>query len=208
MEYNNNNLKNIPSVSPNRIFLNAERLQRPNPLVIFSIFNFYFFSETHWNGDTFRDKSVKSISRENSFYSDTRQDSIANSWWYLFCIKCRQEESTNAWEPPHWQKVCPYPFCPTYRYFARLLSLFLVGLLLWGIVFSVLGETAGPGGQLFGLAVLCICAKFGGWFVTIFTLPALVGMLLVGIIFQNVTVNGGSIIDIEGDYLEVCSVLR
>lgn len=151
---------------------------------------------------------MRTLSRENSYSDFKPEDSITSSWWYLFCMKCRRQESTNAWEPPHWQKVCPYPFCPTYRYFARILALFLVGILLWGIVFSILGNTAAPGGQLFGLAVLCICAKFGGWFATIFNLPALVGMLFVGILFQNIPIGDARIVSIEGEYLEVCAVLR
>lgn len=169
----------------------------------------YYVTEEdkHWNGDVHHDRFHRSISRSNSFYStagrQTEEEIIENSWWYMFCVKCRQKESSTSWEPPHWQKVCPYPFCPSYRQFARLVALILVGALLWGIVYCIIGDTAAPGGQLFGLAVLCICANFGGWIATILTLPALVGMLLVGILFQNV-----GLVHIDEDYKEVCSVLR
>jgi hypothetical protein len=70
-------------------------------------------------------------------------------------------------------------------------------------VYTVLGETAAPGGQLFGLAVLCIAAHFGGWLMSLTTLPPLIGMLMVGILFQNV-----GLVHIEGEYLEVVSELR
>jgi Kef-type K+ transport system membrane component KefB len=70
-------------------------------------------------------------------------------------------------------------------------------------VYTVLGETAGPGGQLFGLAVLCIAAHFGGWLMSLTTLPALIGMLMTGILFQNV-----GLVHIEGEYNEVVSQLR
>ncbi|KAL0273603.1 UNVERIFIED_CONTAM: hypothetical protein PYX00_006236 [Menopon gallinae] len=165
--------------------------------------------DKQWNGDIHHDKFHRSVSRSNSFYSDKGrqasedEDSLVNSWWYLFCMKCRQKESKSSWEPPHWQKVCPYPFCPSYRQFARLVALILVGLLLWGVVYCIIGPTAAPGGQLFGLAVLCICANFGGWFATMLTLPALSGMLLVGVLFQNL-----GLIHIDEDYKELCSIVR
>ncbi|XP_034231222.1 sodium/hydrogen exchanger 9B2 isoform X2 [Thrips palmi] len=131
---------------------------------------------------------------------------IESSSWYLFCKKVRkkdEEAAADAWEPAHWQSVCPYPFCPTYRQFARLVGLTMVVLLLWGSAFAVLGDTLAPGGDLFSLAVLTVAAHFGGWLVSLTTLPALVGMLLVGILFQNVGLYG-----VSGDFVEVVSVLR
>lgn len=130
-------------------------------------------------------------------------DSVEQSWWFIFCKRCRQEESGPSWEPPLWQRLCPYPFCPTYRQFARILSLVLIGLLSWGIVYAVLGDTAVPGGQLFGLAVLCIAAHFGGWLMSLTTLPPLIGMLLTGLLLQNV-----GLVHIAGEYREVVSQLR
>lgn len=124
----------------------------------------------------------------------------------MFCKKVRkkdEEAAADAWEPPHWQAVCPYPFCPTYRQFARFLGLTLVVLLLWGSAYAVLGDTLAPGGPLFSLAVLTIAAHFGGWLISLTTLPALVGMLLVGILFQNV-----GLFELNGDFVEVVSVLR
>lgn len=47
-----------------------------------------------------------------------------------------------------------------------------------------MGDIAAPGGQLFGLVVLTVAANFGGWLISLTTLPRLVGMLLVGILFQ------------------------
>lgn len=38
-------------------------------------------------------------------------------------------DETPQWEPPYWSKVCPYPLCPSYRQFARLLSIILIGKL-------------------------------------------------------------------------------
>ncbi|KAK6619103.1 hypothetical protein RUM44_003485 [Polyplax serrata] len=164
--------------------------------------------DKHWNGDSNNERHYRSGSRNQSFCSEksraAEEDaSLVNSWWYLFCVKCRQKENTKSWEPSHWQKICPYPFCMSYRQFARLFALVLVGFLLWGIVYCILGKTAAPGGQLFGLALLCICANLGGWLATVFTLPALVGMLAVGVLFQNV-----GFVHISEDYKEICSILR
>ncbi|XP_076244906.1 na[+]/H[+] hydrogen antiporter 1 isoform X2 [Calliopsis andreniformis] len=125
------------------------------------------------------------------------------SWLYLFCARCHGRDDTPSWEPPGWRRACPQPFCPSYRKFARLVCLFLLGLLLWGILYSILGETAAPGGQLFGLAALCLAAHFGGWLFSLTTLPALTGMLITGIILQNV-----GLVNIEGGYTVVVSNFR
>jgi Kef-type K+ transport system membrane component KefB len=65
------------------------------------------------------------------------------------------------------------------------------------------GEDAAPGGQLFDIAVLCIAANFGGWILSRFTMPPLVGMLLVGILWQNT-----NLINIHGKYIAVVGELR
>lgn len=83
------------------------------------------------------------------------------------------------------------------------MCLFLLGLLLWGIVYTILGEDAAPGGQLFGLAVLCLAAHFGGWLFSLTTLPALIGMLITGIVMQNI-----GMVSIDRNYNIVISNLR
>ena len=143
--------------------------------------------------------SLTSSIRDKIEYSEE----LERSWLYLFCARCHGRDDTPSWEPPGWRRACPQPFCPSYRKFARLLCLFLLGLLLWGIVYSILGEDAAPGGQLFGLAALCIAAHFGGWLFSLTTLPALIGMLITGIILQNV-----GLVSIQGNYSVVVSNLR
>ncbi|XP_024885513.1 sodium/hydrogen exchanger 9B2 isoform X1 [Temnothorax curvispinosus] len=149
-----------------------------------------------------RKKSAYSLSssiRDKIEYSEE----LERSWLYLFCARCHGRDDTPSWEPPGWRRACPQPFCPTYRKFARVLCLFLLGLLLWGVVYSVIGNDAAPGGQLFGLAALCIAAHFGGWLISLTTLPALIGMLITGLILQNV-----GLVKIEGQYTVVVSNLR
>ncbi|EGI63990.1 PREDICTED: mitochondrial sodium/hydrogen exchanger 9B2 isoform X1 [Acromyrmex echinatior] len=149
-----------------------------------------------------RKKSAYSLSssiRDKIEYSEE----LKRSWLYLFCARCHGLDDTPSWEPPGWRKACPQPFCPTYRKFARIVCLFLLGLLLWGVIYSIIGNDAAPGGQLFGLAAVCIAAYFGGWLFSLTTLPALIGMLITGLILQNV-----GLVKIEGQYTLVVSNLR
>ncbi|XP_017786127.1 PREDICTED: mitochondrial sodium/hydrogen exchanger 9B2 isoform X2 [Nicrophorus vespilloides] len=168
------------------------------------------------NGDArIKKHSVHSVT--DSMHSRTRFSDVAEdedqripccglmaSWWYTFCIKCRSNEPPHpSWQPPMWNKLCPYPFCPTYRQFSRIIALCLIGILSWGIVYTVLGETAAPGGQLFQLILLTICAHLGGWLMSLTTLPALIGMLFVGLLFQNV-----GLVDFDKNFNEVTKELR
>lgn len=127
------------------------------------------------------------------------------SWWYSFCLKCRsRDEGLPSWQPYIWPKLCPYPFCPTYRQVTRIIAIGLIGILSWCILYSIVGETAAPpNGKLFQLIVLSICAHFGGWLMTLTTLPALIGMLFTGLIFQNV-----QIVNIDESFSEITKELR
>ncbi|KAK7867327.1 hypothetical protein R5R35_001106 [Gryllus longicercus] len=146
---------------------------------------------------------MKKFSGAENFAEKFKYHDPEKSWLFLFCAKCRQQPSGEAWEPPGWQRVCPHPFCPSYRQCARLLALVLIGLLAWGVVFCVVGHAAAPGGQLFGLAALALAGHLGGWLISLTTLPPLIGMLLVGILMQNV-----GLVHIADDYVEVVTVLR
>lgn len=128
---------------------------------------------------------------------------ICRSWWYIFCTKCRQKETGPGWEPPFWQSICPYPFCPHYRHIARVISLLFIVILIWGIIYSVIGNDAAPGGQLFDIAMLCIAGHIGGWVFKMINIPGLVGMLFVGIVYQNL-----GLIHIHGGYQTFVSILR
>ncbi|KAM3959027.1 sodium/hydrogen exchanger 9B2 [Aphomia sociella] len=151
----------------------------------------------------------KKYSTTSSIYSkkalSQQSEHVERSWWYACCQKCHQEDSgIPSWEPPNWQKICPYPLCPSYRQFAQTVSVFIIGILAWLVVWIVMGNTAAPGGQLFMLVVITIAAHFGGWLmVKITTLPALIGMLLVGIIMKNI-----GFVNFDEDYQKVCSYIR
>lgn len=52
---------------------------------------------------------------------------IEESWIFGLCMKCRVEDNTPSWEPKYWQKLFPYPLCPSYRQVANFLAIFLIG---------------------------------------------------------------------------------
>lgn len=59
-----------------------------------------------------------------------------------------------------------------------------VGFMIWATTYAILGDSAAPGGQLFSLVTLTVGANFGGWLMSLTTLPRLIGMLFTGILFQ------------------------
>lgn len=61
---------------------------------------------------------------------------------------------------------------------------FDAGIVAWMTVYVIVGETAAPGGRLFNLVVLTVAADFGGFLMSLTTLPRLIGMLITGILFQ------------------------
>ncbi|CAG9767909.1 unnamed protein product [Ceutorhynchus assimilis] len=137
-------------------------------------------------------------------FSDNGDDN-PRSWWYAFCLKCRSKESTpESWEPQYWSYLCPYPFCPVYRSFARLLALVVLGVVAWCILYTIVGPLAAPpNGQLFQLLVLVLAGKFGGWLVSLTTLPGLIGMLFTGMLMQNV-----HLVDIDASFYPITKQLR
>ncbi|KAI8422646.1 hypothetical protein MSG28_006420 [Choristoneura fumiferana] len=59
--------------------------------------------------------------------------------------------------------------------------------LCWGILYAEIGEPVGLNGEILSMSLLVIAAYLLGWlWLKITTLPALIGMLLTGILFQNV----------------------
>lgn len=78
------------------------------------------------------------------------------------------------------------------------------GLLFWLTMWLIMGIPAGPGGQLFTLAILTLAAHLGGWALQkATTLPALIGMLIMGVILKNV-----GFVQFDKDYHHVVSYIR
>nr|CAD7260473.1 unnamed protein product [Timema shepardi] len=100
-------------------------------------------------------------------------------------------------------KVTSHPWCPCWMYFSRVISLVVIGLLLWGILYSVGGNTASPGGQLFNLYVLYVTAILAGYVAHWCKLPPMVGMLLMGVLLRNI-----GFLAVGGNYLRLVTFLR
>ncbi|CAB3223254.1 unnamed protein product [Arctia plantaginis] len=109
-----------------------------------------------------------------------------NSWWETFCLRCHQEDSSPSWQPSWWSKYFPYPVFPTYRQSAQQICIIIFFFLVWGILYAELEEAIGLQGELLSMTLLVIAAYLVGWiWLKVTTLPALIGMLLTGILFQN-----------------------
>ncbi|XP_035377424.1 sodium/hydrogen exchanger 9B2 [Electrophorus electricus] len=83
--------------------------------------------------------------------------------------------------------------CPSPQGFlASTITKVILGLLLFGVVWAMVGQECEPGQNLFGLLVLFLSAVCGGNLVGMIHLPSLpplpplLGMLLMGLILRNV----------------------
>ncbi|CAB3231151.1 unnamed protein product [Arctia plantaginis] len=165
--------------------------------------------DNSWDRQGHIEGRFKKYSTTSSVYSkkaiSQQSEYIERSWWYACCAKCHTEDSgIPSWEPPNWQKVCPFPLCPSYRQFAQNISVLIIGILVWVTIWIIMGDTAAPGGQLFMLSILTIVAYFGGMLLMkLTTLPALIGMLFVGIIMKNI-----GFVNFDEDYQHVTSYIR
>lgn len=84
--------------------------------------------------------------------------------------------------------------CPPQGILARTVTNVVMVVLVWGIVWSITGAECLPGGNLFGVLFLLLCAVIGGKLVgliklpTLPPLPPLLGMLLAGFLIRNIPV--------------------
>jgi len=70
-------------------------------------------------------------------------------------------------------------------------------------MYAILGKTVAPGGRLFQIIILTIGAYLGGWLISLTTLPALIGMLFIGILFQNI-----GFVDVDESFSHITKELR
>ncbi|XP_035283537.1 sodium/hydrogen exchanger 9B2 [Anguilla anguilla] len=84
--------------------------------------------------------------------------------------------------------------CPPRGLLASIITKVTMGVVLFGVVWSVTEKECLPGGNMFGIVVLFICAVCGGklvgliQFPTLPPFPPLLGMLLAGILLRNIPV--------------------
>ena len=87
-------------------------------------------------------------------------------------------------------------------YIGRWVTRIVVGFVLWATTWSIVGQDALPGGNIYGLSILLAVAALAGFLVRIIPglrLPSLLGMLIAGFILKNV--NGIDVAkDIDADW--------
>ncbi|CAG9859027.1 unnamed protein product [Phyllotreta striolata] len=147
--------------------------------------------------NSYHKKSVENMARNRKISVEASTNSKCSnhiedqrSWWYDFCLKFSAEDEGKApYQPNLWKKICPQPYGLSYRKTTRIISIAFIGLFSWSVLYAIVGDSAAPPkGQLFQLILLSISAHFGGWLISFTPLPALVGMLFTGIVFQNLNV--------------------
>ena len=77
----------------------------------------------------------------------------------------------------------PSGFC------GRVLTRGLIVTLIWAVAWSIIGKDALPGGNIFGIYIVIVCASLCGFLVgriPYLHLPPLLGMLLAGFLLRNV----------------------
>ncbi|KAL0881051.1 hypothetical protein ABMA27_002184 [Loxostege sticticalis] len=132
-------------------------------------------------------ESNKSV-RVYTFVDDNTDNGehYRNNWFSKLCLRCHQADPTPSWRPPWWNRLCPYPYFSTYRQTAQQLCIILFFLLTWGILYVEIGSPVSIQGELLSMSILVIAAYLVGWvWLKLTTLPALIGMLLTGILFRN-----------------------
>ena len=78
---------------------------------------------------------------------------------------------------------------PPSRFFGRVLTRGLIVVLIWAVLWSIIGEDALPGGNIFGIFIVIVSASLFGFLVCripYLHLPPLLGMLLAGFLLRNV----------------------
>ncbi len=101
---------------------------------------------------------------------------------------CLLSENPLPEQPTKLQQVRWYFLCPPHSHFGwvltRVLGLCIAWAALWGIVGK---KEAYFGGNMFSVFLLYVASRVTGFFVGLFGLPPLLGMLLAGIILNNVS---------------------
>lgn len=84
---------------------------------------------------------------------------------------------------------CLMPYCPPRGRLGFVIRKVLVCFVIWAALWSVLGNDALPGGNIFSLFILLVFASLAGFIVTIIpfvTFPPLLGMLITGFLLRNI----------------------
>lgn len=93
---------------------------------------------------------------------------------------------------------------PSGRWVSSVLCPTVLMLQLWALAYCSLGARANVDGQLVHLVAMFVCAKLAGWMVRrLADMPALVGMLIVGVAMKNT-----GALELDAEFLGLVAVLR
>lgn len=107
-------------------------------------------------------------------------------------------------QPKWWPSMCQNRRCPTFQAVARMVAYILIGLVVWYFLYILVGETfLPPKGKLFQIILLTATAMVAGRLVSLTNLPALIGNLFIGALFQNC-----GIVDLDESFAEINKALR
>jgi hypothetical protein len=122
-----------------------------------------------------------------------------------WCQPCLRASNPLPAEPSTCQRFRYGFLCPPHGPLAKGLTLILCLVLGWGVLWGLTGDEALPGGNLFSIFIVVVCASIGGRLVQFIRLPPLLGrpvslhrlyilsspylgMLIVGFALRNIPV--------------------
>ncbi|XP_030835794.1 sodium/hydrogen exchanger 9B2 [Strongylocentrotus purpuratus] len=137
------------------------------------------------HGDELRSKdSGDAVQKEKSGGCSAR----CSSCCFTLCKPCLVEHHPLPAQPTHCQRFRYLLMCPPHGALSRWLTILLLIVLTWVVLWAVTGSEALPGGNLFALFILVVSCKAGGLAIEVIKLPALLGMLVVGFMLRNIPV--------------------
>lgn len=93
---------------------------------------------------------------------------------------------------------------PSGRWVSSVVCPAVLLLQLWALAYCFLGARANVDAPLFHLAAMFVLAKLAGWLVKrLADMPALIGMLVVGVAMKN-----AGALELDAEYLELIATLR
>ncbi|KAK3594872.1 hypothetical protein CHS0354_005945 [Potamilus streckersoni] len=120
-------------------------------------------------------------------------------------IPVRSKYNSLPENPSQLQRLKYALLCPPHGKVAHYIQLVILFCVAWATLISLTQDEALPGGHFFSLLVLFFSAVIGGYIVSLFRLPPLLGMLIIGCLLKNIP-----IVKMIGDNLnqQWSSVLR
>lgn len=127
---------------------------------------------------------------------------LLNKYFNFSCTVKQMEHFHN--QPKWWPSMCQHRRCPTFQAVARMVAYILIGLVVWYFLYILVGDTmVPPKGKLFQIIFLTATAMVAGRLVSLTNLPALIGNLFIGALFQNC-----GVVDLDESFAEINKVLR